>query len=318
MKKISIVVPMYNEEEAAPLFFEAISKVISSCPKYEFEIVAVNDGSKDKTLNLLLQTQETFPNLVVVDLSRNWGHESALLAGLRTCTGDAIIPIDADLQDPPEIIPQMIEMWEDGYQVVNAKRKSRNKDTAFKKNTAGIYYKLVDKLAGKVKIPQNVANYRLVDRKVLDDVLAMQESNRVFRIEVPYIGYKTGEVQFAREERSKGVSKYNFMMMFNLALSSIIGVTTSPLHWTIPLTISSFLLTFLSIVLETIFYICFKCNVFNSISPLGYACWLIVNVVMLVASFIFLVLCVIALYLSEAVVETRRRPNVIINKVYKK
>lgn len=317
MKKISIVVPMYNEEEMAPLFFEAINKVIASLKDYAFEVVAVNDGSKDKTLEVLLNQQKEQDNLVVVDLSRNFGHEAAVLAGLKTCTGDAIIPIDADLQDPPEIIPQMIEMWEDGYQVVNARRGSRDKDTSFKKNTAGIYYKLLNQLSGKVKIPNNVANYRLMDRRVLDEVLALQETSRVFRIEVPYVGFKVGEVLFAREERKKGESKYNFKAMFNLALESIVSVTTEPLKWTIPLTVTSFSLTFISIFIEIIFYICYKCG-FDGISPLSYGVWLIVNILMLIASFVFLTLGIMSVYLSEVVVESRKRPTVIINKVYKK
>lgn len=319
MKKISIVVPMYNEQEVAPLFFDAITKVVDSLKdKYEFEIVAVNDGSKDSTLSLLLEKQKELDHLVVVDLSRNWGHESAVLAGLQTATGDAIIPMDADLQDPPEIIPQMIEMWEDGYKVVNAKRGSRDKDTSFKKNTAGIYYKLLDSLSGKVKIPDNVANFRLIDRQVLDEVLALQEKNRVFRVEVPYVGFKTGEVLFAREERTKGESKYNFKAMFNLALSSIVSVSNNPLGWTIPLTSVSFIITILSIITELVFYILYKCNVFMSIDSFSYGIWLIVNVILLLASFIFLTLGIIAVYMMEVVTESRGRPAVIINKVYRK
>ena len=127
MKKVSIIVPMFNEEEAAPIFFERVEKVINENKEYNFEIVAVNDGSTDKTLEILLEKQKSLSNLVVVDLSRNWGHESAVTAGLQEASGDCLIPIDADLQDPPEIIPEMLAMWEDGFQVVNAKRCNRKK-----------------------------------------------------------------------------------------------------------------------------------------------------------------------------------------------
>ena len=317
MKKISIVVPMYNEEEVAPLFFDAISKVEEECKNYEFEIVAVNDGSKDTTLELLLNKQKEKPNLVVVDLSRNWGHESAVRAGLLTATGDAIIPIDADLQDPPEIIPQMIEMWENGYQVVNARRGSRDKDTSFKKNTAGIYYKLLNKLSGKVKIADNVANYRLIDRQVLDEVNKLPESNRVFRIEVPYVGFKTGEVLFAREERAKGKSKYNFSAMFNLALSSVVSVSTKPLNWTIGITIGTFITFCISSLLEFIFYMCYLGGWWN-ISPIAYGAWLVVNVLLLLFTVVFFILGMMSVYLAEAVTEGRKRPTVVINKVYRK
>lgn len=317
MKKISIVVPMYNEIEAAPFFFEAIEKVIKACPSYEFEIVAVNDGSKDDTLNYLLNKQESFKGLVVVDLSRNWGHESAVLAGLKEATGDAIIPIDADLQDPPEIIPEMIELWESGYQVVNAQRASRNKDTSFKKNTAGIYYKILNNMSGKVRIPDNVANFRLVDRQVLDAVLALPEKDRVFRIEVPFVGYKTGVVQFDRRERVKGKSKYNLNAMYNLAVSSVLNVTTEPLKWSIITTLLFGVLFCLSSLIELILYIVSRFTDIG-IYNFGFGIWLIINIILFISIFIFFTLGVISLYLAQNVTESRARPTVIVNKVYRK
>lgn len=318
MKKVSIIVPMYNEEEAAPLFFEHIQKVINSCSNYEFEIVAVNDGSTDKTLDILLAKQKELPHLVVVDLSRNWGHESAVTAGLKEASGDCLIPIDADLQDPPEIIPEMLSMWEDGYQVVNAQRGSRAKDSSFKKNTAGIYYKLLNHLSHKVKVPQNVANFRLLDRRVANHVIELQETSRVFRVQVPFLGFKTGTVLFSRNERVKGKSKYNVSAMFNLALSSIVSLTTRPLRWSIGVTIffgCSFLVSGLT---ELVLYILSINNVITSISGLGYGIWLIVNVMLFIGTFIFFLLGVISIYLSQAVEDARRRPTVIVNKVYKK
>ena len=317
MKKVSIIVPMFNEEEAAPLFFEHIEKIINENKNYEFEIVAVNDGSRDHTLELLLEKQKSLPQLVVVDLSRNWGHESAVTAGLKEATGDCLIPIDADLQDPPEIIPEMLKMWEEGYQVVNAQRGSRAKDSSFKKNTAGIYYKVLNSLSSKVKVPQNVANFRLLDREVADHVIALQETSRVFRVQVPFVGFKTGTVLFSREERVKGKSKYNVSAMFNLALSSIVSLTTRPLRWSIGVTIffgSTFLL---SAITELVLYLV-NLSVDIGISPLGFGVWLIVNVLLFIACFIFFVLGVISIYLSQAVEDARRRPTVIVNKVYRK
>ena len=317
MKKVSIIVPMYNEEEAAPLFFEHIEKVINENKNYEFEIVAVNDGSKDNTLSILLEKQKTLPHLVVVDLSRNWGHESAVTAGLKEATGDCLIPIDADLQDPPELIPELLKMWEEGYQVVNAQRGNRKKDSSFKKNTAGIYYKLLNHLSSKVKVPSNVANFRLLDRRVADHVIEMQETSRVFRVQVPFLGFKTGTVIFSREERVKGKSKYNIRSMFNLALSSIVSLTTRPLRWSIGVTVF-FSCTFLiSAVTELVLYILALNNIVN-ISNFGFAIWLIINVMLFIACFMFFVLAVISVYLSQAVEDARRRPTVIVNKVYKK
>ena len=317
MKKVSIIVPMYNEEEAAPLFFEHIEKVINENKNYEFEIVAVNDGSKDNTLSILLEKQKTLPHLVVVDLSRNWGHESAVTAGLKEATGDCLIPIDADLQDPPELIPELLKMWEEGYQVVNAQRGNRKKDSSFKKNTAGIYYKLLNHLSSKVKVPSNVANFRLLDRRVADHVIEMQETSRVFRVQVPFLGFKTGTVLFSREERVKGKSKYNIRSMFNLALSSIVSLTTRPLRWSIGVTIFFSCTFLLSAVTELVLYILALNNIVN-ISNFGFAIWLIVNVMLFIACFMFFVLAVISVYLSQAVEDARRRPTVIVNKVYRK
>lgn len=317
MKKVSIVVPMFNEEEMAPLFFEAINKVITSCSQYEFEIVAVNDGSKDHTLDILKAEQEKNSHLVIVDLSRNWGHESAVYAGIKNASGDAVIPIDADLQDPPEIIPQMLEMWEQGYLVVNAKRTDRKEDSSFKRNTAGLYYKLLHAMSPKIKIPENVANFRLLDRRVANEIIDLKETSRVFRVQVPFIGFKTGEVVFVRAKRKKGKSKYNLDSMFNLALSSVVSLTTMPLKWSISLTVFFFIVTLLSGITHLIFYICYL-NGSTAISPLGISTWFIVNIVLLVATLLFASIAILSAYISEAVKDARRRPNVIINEVIRK
>ena len=317
MKKVSIIVPMFNEEEAAPIFFEHIERVIKENPNYEFEVVAVNDGSTDKTLDILLKKQEVLKSLVVVDLSRNWGHESAVTAGLKEATGDCVIPIDADLQDPPELIPQLLEMWEQGYQVVNAQRGNRKKDTSFKKNTAGIYYELLNHLSSKVKVPANVANFRLLDRRVADHVIELQETSRVFRVQVPFLGFKTGTVLFSREERVKGKSKYNLRSMFNLALSSVVSLTTRPLRWSIAVTIFFGCTFLLSGATELVLFILHLCNI-ETLTNLGYGIWLVINVILSISTFVFFTLAVISIYLSQAVEDARRRPTVIVNKVYRK
>lgn len=317
MKKVSVIVPMFNEEDAAPIFFEHIEKVIKENPNYDFEVVAVNDGSTDKTLDILLKKQETLKSLVVVDLSRNWGHESAVTAGLKEATGDCVIPIDADLQDPPELIPQLLEMWEQGYQVVNAQRGNRKKDTSFKKNTAGIYYELLNHLSSKVKVPANVANFRLLDRRVADHVIELQETSRVFRVQVPFLGFKTGTVLFSREERVKGKSKYNLRSMFNLALSSVVSLTTRPLRWSIAVTIFFGCTFLLSGVAELVLFILHLCNI-ETLTNFGYGIWLVINVILFISTFVFFTLAVISIYLSQAVEDARRRPTVIVNKVYRK
>ena len=319
MKKISIVVPMYNECEMAPLFFEAVDKVLASISGYEFEYVAVNDGSKDNTLDILKDIQKNKDNLIIVNLSRNFGHESAVHAGLMTASGDAVIPMDADLQDPPSIIPEMVKMWEEGYEVVNAQRSSRKADTGFKRNTAGIYYKFISKMSPKVKVPQNVANCRLLDRRVVDEVNSLKERNRVLRIQIPFVGFKVGTVTFVRPKREKGETKYNFSSMFNLAVSSITSLTSKPL-FSLPLGITIGLSCTLcvSALAELVLFILSCCNVFPYINELGYGIWLIGNIILLFACLFSGVLTLFGAYLEKISEETKDRPDVIIKEVIKK
>ena len=204
MKKISLVVPMYNEEEMIPLFFEKMNEVLSQIKNYKFEYVLVNDGSRDDTLKMLKEQKKVQNNIKIVSFSRNFGHEAAVCAGFQNADGDAVIVMDADLQDPPEIISKMIEKYEEGYKVVNGKRVDRKKDSFLKRTTASMFYKVIKKLSGKIKVPENVGNYRLLDKEVVDHLNALPEKNRVFRVQVPYIGFKTCEVEFVRPERPKG------------------------------------------------------------------------------------------------------------------
>ena len=319
MKKISLVIPMYNEEAMVSLLLKTIDEQLTAPfkGKYEVEIVAVNDGSKDTTLELLKKEQETYKNLVIVDLSRNWGQEPAVRAGLLTATGDCVIPMDADLQDPPAIIPNMIEMWEKGYEVVNAVRVSRKKDSSFKRNTAGMFYKYLDKISPRVKIPNNVNNFRLMDRKVVDEVNALAESNRVLRVEIPFVGFKTGYVEMARAERARGVSHYPLRSMLALAKNSIIAVSTEPLSWSIKFTIMVVTLFSLSSIAEIVLFILRLTNVLN-IGDLALWTWLVINVILFLSVFVFGMLAIQSIYIGKTADESTRRPSVIIREVIKK
>ncbi len=317
MKLISIVVPMYNEEEMAPIFLEEVSKVMKGLTDYRFEIVAVNDGSKDKTLEVLKKSLDTYPWLVIVNLSRNFGHESALHAGLIEAKGDAVIPMDADLQDPPSLIPELVKKWEEGYDVVNAKRKSRKEDTFYKRKTAGMFYRFINKLSPKVKIPENVANFRLINRKALDQVLALSEKNRVFRVEVPYVGFKVGEVYFSRPKRDKGQSKYNTKAMTSLAIASTVSLTTRPLDWCIGWTMLTGIVTMLSIISEIVIAILLATNILT-FSWIYMVVWLGINITLLIASVIMVQLTIMSQYLAKDVLEARNRPDVIVDEVIRK
>ena len=318
MKKISIVTPMFNEEEMAPIFLEALDKVLSSIKNYKFEIVAVDDGSKDNTLNVLSTLQEKYTNLVIVKLSRNFGQDYAIAAGLKIASGDAIIPIDSDLQDPVELIPELIKMWEEGYQVVNAHRASRKSDTFFKRNTAGIYYKYLHKISPRTHIPQNVANYRLVDRCVVDEINAMNEANPIFRIQVPFVGYKVGTVDFVREKREKGESKYNLKAMTNLAFSSITSLSSKPLLVSIKLAITFFVLFLISSITELVLFLLQKNGLQISISEISYGAWLIINALLFVTIVILGILSIQSIYISQVADSSKNRPAYIIDKVIRK
>ncbi len=319
MKKISLVIPMYNEEPMVSLLLSTIQEKLIDVLKdqYSFEIVAVNDGSKDKTLELLKNEQEKHKELVIVDLSRNWGQEAAVRAGLLTATGDCVIPMDADLQDPPEIIPEMLRMWEDGYQVVNAVRVSRKKDSAFKRNSAGIFYKYLDNISPKVKIPNNVNNFRLIDRRVVDEVNALSESNRVLRVEIPFVGFKTGAVEIVRQKRAKGESHYPLSSMLHLARSSIVSTSTKPLDIALKFSAIFGATAILSILAEITFFVLKLCKVLD-IGDLALWSWLIINVILLVATVITSIMAIQGLYLGKIAEESAKRPSVIIKEVIKK
>jgi len=317
MKLISIVVPMYNESPVVAIFFERVNEVLASIKGYRFEIVAVNDGSKDDTLALLRDQQTKQDNLVVVALSRNFGHEPAVCAGLAVAKGDAVIPMDADLQDPPEVIKLLLERYEEGYDVVNAKRSSRQDDSFMKRTTAKLFYNLIGKISGKVRIPHNVGHFRLISRRVLDEVNQLSEKNRVFRIEVPFVGFKTTEVLFKRPKRAGGVSHYNYKSMFKLAGDAIAASTSAPLNWPLKFTIAFSFVLSLSIMTQLILFIL---GITNAMAPLGSAYhqpWLIINFIGWCFAVIMFFISIMALYLARVFIETQNRPFFVIDKVFK-
>lgn len=233
MKKlISIVAPMYNEESLVHVYCEEVLKMSSGLTdKYDFEIILVNDGSKDKTYELILEEQSSHPDEITsVCLSRNFGLEGAVNAGIRKAAGDAVVVMDADLQDPPALIPEMISKWENGADIVVGSRVKRSSDGFFKKFGAGCYYKVLDSLSGKLKLEKSAANFRLLSRKALDQVLALPENNSVFRVVVPFVGMKTDVVEYDRDKRFAGKTKYNLKSMIPYALNSITGISVEPLR----------------------------------------------------------------------------------------
>jgi len=227
-KELSIVSPLYNEQANIDLFLDRLKNVLSGLGM-DFEIVCVNDGSTDNTLEMLIKAKTGFPQLRIINLSRNFGKEAAMTAGLDYATGEVIIPIDADLQDPPELIAELIEEWKKGYDVVLAKRVDRSTDSFLKKITAGLFYKFHNKISD-TKIPPNCGDFRLITRRVADAVKRLPENQRFMKGVFAWVGFKVSTVEYSRESRAAGLSKFGAWRLWNFALDGITSFSTAPLR----------------------------------------------------------------------------------------
>ena len=253
MKKVTILIPAYNEEESLPYLYKRLEDFINSIDNYEFEILFVNDGSKDNTLNLIKEYRKQDSRISYVNFSRNFGKEVAMLAGFDYAKGDCVIIIDADLQDPPELIPTLLKYWEEGYDDVYAQRRSRKGETFLKKFTSKMYYRVLQKLT-KVEIQKDTGDFRLLDRRCVNALRKMRETQRCSKSMFSWIGYKKKAVLYDRDPRIAGKTKWNYAKLVNLAIDGITSFTTSPLR------ISSFLAipTFLMLIIYFI-YVIVKC-----------------------------------------------------------
>ena len=229
--KLSLVVPVFNEEAMLVLFYRTVRESKSLLP-YDVEIIFVNDGSTDTTSNIAQQLVADDEKVVLVEFSRNFGKEPALFAGLSYATGDAIIPIDVDLQDPIEVIPELVERWQQGAEVVLAKRMDRRQDGFLKRFSAEWFYRFHNSISTP-KIEANVGDFRLMSRPVVDSILQMPERNLFMKGVLSWVGYKTEVVEYQRASRAAGTSKFNGWKLWNLALEGITSFSTFPLRvWT--------------------------------------------------------------------------------------
>ena len=226
---LSIVVPCYNEEAVLGELHGRLASVLEKLGDLDGEIVYVDDGSKDQTPELLRRLQAGDPRVRVVALSRNFGHQIGVTAGLEHASGDAVVIIDADLQDPPEVIPEMIARWRDGYHVVYGLRAKREGETTFKLWTAKVFYRLINRVS-EVEIPLDVGDFRLIDRQVVDVLLAMPERDRFLRGMVSWIGFKQSAVIYDRAARHAGETKYSLVKMVRFAVDSVISFSFAPLR----------------------------------------------------------------------------------------
>lgn len=231
MKKVTILIPCYNEEQSLPLLYEQLAALTDNHPEYDWEILFVNDGSKDNTIGIIKQLQKMggANKISYVDLSRNFGKEAAMLAGFDYATGDCMVIMDADLQHPPHLIPEMLQHWEAGYDDVYAKRTTRGKESWLRKNLSLLYYKLLQKTT-RVEILQNVGDFRLLDRKCIDTLKQLRESERYTKGMFCWIGFNKKEIEFEQGDRVAGETSWNYLSLFNLAIEGITSFTIAPLR----------------------------------------------------------------------------------------
>jgi len=225
--KHSIIIPMYNEQEGIAEAYKRLTAVMQGLNE-SYELIFVNDGSRDKTMEIMCKIAEGDKAVKIVDFARNFGHQIAVTAGLKYCSGEAVVIIDADLQDPPEIIPAMLEKWKEGYQVVYGKRLKRAGETFFKLLTAKMFYRFINKLTGNL-VPVDTGDFRLIDRAVVDTMNSMPEHNRFLRGMGSWIGFKQFPFEYERNERFAGETKYPLKKMLKLAKDGIISFSNAPL-----------------------------------------------------------------------------------------
>lgn len=226
---LSIVLPIYNEEKNIPELYGRLKNSLKIINK-PFELIFVNDGSKDRSPQLVYELSKKDPCVKLIDLSRNFGHQVAITAGIDFAEGSAVVIIDSDLQDPPEVIPELVKKWREGYEVVYAKRINR-KDTLFKKSTAYLFYRIFKKLS-PIEMPTDVGDFRLIDRKVVLEVRKLREKSRFMRGLISWVGFKQGEVLFERDERRFGKTNYPLKKMIKFAIDGITSFSYLPLRLT--------------------------------------------------------------------------------------
>lgn len=301
--------PVFNESETVSLFVERINAIFHNVPAVNLEIIFINDGSNDDTLARLLELQKKLDLIQIIDLSRNFGKEAALTAGLNNASGHVVVPIDVDLQDPPELVFQMIEKWREGYDVVVGKRINRNYDTWAKRTSANLFYRIHNKISVP-KIPENVGDFRLMDRSVVNALKTLPEARRFMKGLFAWVGYNTVAVEYKRPQRIAGTSKFNRWRLWNFALEGITSFSTDPLRiWTyVGMLVASLSLLF------AVFLI-FKVLIYGVDVP-GYAS------VMVAITFIgglqLIGIGIIGEYLGRAYIETKQRPIYIVKKIYRK
>ena len=304
---LSVIVPAYNEEEVLPIFHGRLVAALANIKELagRWEVVYVNDGSKDGTLHILKELQRTNPAVGVAALSRNFGKEAAMSAGLKLARGDAVILIDADLQDPPELIGEMVRVWQQGADVVNMKRSSRQGETWFKKASAAWFYKVINWLS-EVHIPENVGDFRLLSRRAVDALNQLPESNRFMKGLFAWIGYKQVVVEYVRHPRAAGETKWPYFKLLNFAIEGITGFSV------VPLRLASYagFLTAFSAFVYALFLLVKTLTIGDSVK--GFPT--LILTILILGGLQLMAMGIIGEYLGRLFMESKRRPLFLIDE----
>lgn len=307
-KTVSIVTPFFNESAAIDAYEKAMAGLADALPGCDLEIVCVDDGSGDDTLEKLLAIAARDPRYVVVELSANFGKEPALTAGLDVARGDAVVPFDADLQDPPEVVVQMVAAWERGAEVVLARRVDRSSDSRLKRRTAEWFYKVHNRIS-RTKIPENVGDFRLMDRQVVEAVRRLPERQRFMKGIFAWVGFRPTVIDYVRQPRSGGESKFSTWRLWNLALDGITGFSTAPLRiWTYV----GFVGTLISLCFAAL--VVLRVLIFGIDTP-GYASLLVA--VIFFGSLQLTSIGIIGEYVGRIYMETKQRPHYLIRRLHR-
>lgn len=307
MKKISILIPAYNEEAVLDKLFVRLANLANEVKNYDFEFLFVNDGSKDKTLDIIKGYADKDSRVSYLNFSRNFGKEIAMIAGLDHVKGDATVIIDADLQDPPELIPQMIEQWEKGYDDVYAKRRSREGETWLKQTTSRLYYQLLQKLSS-VPIQKDTGDFRLLDHRVVEALKQFRETQRNTKAMFSWVGFNKKEILYDRDPRAAGETHWNYLKLANLAVDGITSFTTAPLR------ISTVLGFLVSVIAFIYLIIVVLGTLFFGNDNAGYTSMM--AVILFLGGVQLLTIGIIGEYIGRIFNETKQRPLYLVEEYH--
>ena len=304
-KLVTILVPAYNEQDVLNMLYDRLKNIMDNLTNYDFEVLLVNDGSKDDTLKIMKNLRAVDSRICYLNLSRNYGKETAMIAGLDYAKGDCVIFMDADLQDPPELIPDMLKFWEEGYDDVYAKRKSRKGESVLKKLTSKIYYKVLQSVTN-IEIQKDTGDFRLLDRRCVEALKSIRESQRYTKGLFSWIGYNKKEILFDRDPRAAGNTKWNYGKLINLSIDGLTSFTTAPLRLS---AIIGILVSFAGFIY--MLAIIFK-TIFNGIDVPGYSSTMVV--ILFLGGIQLIFLGVIGEYLGRTFNESKGRPIYFVDR----